>query len=123
MKKYMQETLDQIKTFIGSEMDSASPEKTRKVLAEFEKKIAYFQHERLIHLIVTFFFALFLLFELYCLFALDQAFMLMSGLLTVIFFVLTIAYVFHYYFLENTVQEMYKLRDQITRHLDPDIKV
>lgn len=123
MKKYMLETMNYIRKFIDEEMAASDEDKTRKVLSEFEKKIAFFQHERLIHLIVTFFFALFLLFELYCLFSLDPAFMLLSGLLVLIFFVLTVAYVFHYYFLENTVQEMYKMRDEITRHLDKDIKV
>ncbi len=123
MKKYMLETKEYIRRFIDEEMNASSEDKIRKVLNEFEKKIAFFQHERLIHLIVTFFFALFLIIELYCLFTLDPSFLPVNGVLVLIFFILTVAYVFHYYFLENTVQEMYKMRDEITRYLDKDIKV
>ena len=43
-------------------------------------------------------------------------------LLTCIFFGLTIGYVFHYYFLENSVQKMYHMRDEIIAFLDKDLK-
>ena len=109
-------------SFIDNEMKEAGEEKTRRVLAEFEIKISYFQHERLIHLIVTFFFALFLLMEIYALFTLPFSYAPVCGVLVVLFFVLVVAYVFHYYFLENSVQQMYKMRDEITRFLDPDVK-
>ena len=42
--------------------------------------------------------------------------------LTAIFFGLTIGYVFHYYFLENSVQKMYHMRDDIIAFLDSDLK-
>ncbi len=123
MKAYMKDTMNSIRKYIDEEMQSAPEEKTRKVLAEFETKIAYFQHERLIHLIVTFFFALFLLMEIYALFTLPVAYSLICGILVLLFFALVVAYVFHYYFLENSVQQMYKMRDEITRFLDPGVKV
>ena len=122
MKAYMKETMAFVRKYIDEEMQSAPEEKTRKVLAELETKIAYFQHERLIHLIVTFFFALFLLMEIYALFTLPFSYAPVCGVLVVLFFVLVVAYVFHYYFLENSVQQMYKMRDEITRFLDPDVK-
>lgn len=122
MKAYMKETMAFIRKYIDEEMQSAPEERTRKVLAEFEKKISFFQHERLIHLIVTFFFALFLLMEIYALFTLPFSYAPVCGVLVVLFFVLVVAYVFHYYFLENSVQQMYKMRDEITRFLDPDVK-
>ena len=123
MKAYMKETMAQIRKYIDEEMKDAPEERTRKVLSEFETKIAYFQHERLIHLIVTFFFALFLLIEICALFMLPYSYALVCGVLVVLFLVLTVAYVFHYYFLENSVQQMYKMRDEITRFLSPDVKV
>ena len=123
MKAYMKDTMNSIRKYIDEEMQSAPEEKTRKVLAEFETKIAYFQHERLIHLIVTFFFALFLLMEIYALFTVPVAYSLICGILVLLFFALVVAYVFHYYFLENSVQQMYKMRDEITRFLDPGVKV
>lgn len=122
MKKYMKETMAFVRKYIDEEMQSAPEDRTRKVLAEFEKKISFFQHERLIHLIVTFFFALFLLMEIYALFTLPFSYAPVCGVLVVLFFVLVVAYVFHYYFLENSVQQMYKMRDEITRFLDPDVK-
>ncbi len=123
MKAYMKETMAFVRKYIDEEMQSAPEDRTRKVLAEFEKKISFFQHERLIHLIVTFFFALFLLMEIYALFTLPFSYAPVCGVLVVLFFVLVVAYVFHYYFLENSVQQMYKMRDEITRFLDPDVKV
>jgi len=122
MKAYMKETMTFVRKYIDEEMQSAPEDRTRKVLAEFEKKISFFQHERLIHLIVTFFFALFLLMEIYALFTLPFSYAPVCGVLVVLFFVLVVAYVFHYYFLENSVQQMYKMRDEITRFLDPDVK-
>ena len=122
MKAYMKETMAFVRKYIDEEMQSAPEDRTRKVLAEFEKKISFFQHERLIHLIVTFFFALFLLMEIYALFTLPFSYAPVCGVLVALFFVLVVAYVFHYYFLENSVQQMYKMRDEITRFLDPDVK-
>jgi hypothetical protein len=120
MKKYVLQTMNAVQKYIDEEMKNAPEEKTRKVLTEFETKISYFQHERLIHLLVTLFFALFLLFEIYCLFVLPTEFLISGILLVLIFFGLTIGYVAHYYFLENSVQKMYHMRDDIRAFLDPD---
>ena len=120
MKKYVLQTMNAVQKYIDEEMKNAPEEKTRKVLTEFVTKISYFQHERLIHLLVTLFFALFLLFEIYCLFVLPTEFLISGILLVLIFFGLTIGYVAHYYFLENSVQKMYHMRDDIRAFLDPD---
>lgn len=120
MKKYVLQTMNAVQKYIDEEMNNAPEEKTRKVLTEFETKISYFQHERLIHLLVTLFFALFLLFEIYCLFVLPAEFLISGILLVLIFFGLTIGYVAHYYFLENSVQKMYHMRDDIRAFLEPD---
>ena len=113
MKKYILEYMDFIKGFIGNELDKATPERIEQVLSEFETKIAYFQHERLIHLIVTVLFALLEMGSLYvCVLSPSIAMLVFCGL----FLVLLVPYVLHYYFLENSVQEMYKLRDKIVAH-------
>ena len=109
-------------SYIENDMKAAGEEKTRRVLAEFEVKISYFQHERLIHLMVTLSFALFLLLSIGALFIFPSEFILTAVLLVAIFFVLTIAYVFHYYFLENSVQKMYHMRDEMIAFLDKDLK-
>ena len=103
MKKYVKQTMDAVRKYIDLEMKNAPLEKTLEVLSEFETKIAYFQHERLIHLMVTLAFAAFLLFEIFSLFILPASFLYCGILLVLIFFGLTIGYIMHYYFLENSV--------------------
>ena len=122
MKEYVVQTMKAAQSFIDNEMKEAGEEKTRRVLAEFEIKISYFQHERLIHLMVTLFFALFLLLSIGSLFLFPAEFILTGVLLVAIFFGLTIGYVFHYYFLENSVQKMYHMRDEMIAFLDEDLK-
>ena len=68
--------------------------------------IQFFQHERLVHLIVTFFtgigMILFLIATLYF-----ETLPLL--LLFIISFALFVPYIFYYYFLENNVQKLYDL--------------
>ncbi len=66
--------------------------------------IKFFQHERLIHLIVTVFVGLgtILFFGIGLL--TDNLFFLILALITLILFAF---YIFHYYFLENSVQKLY----------------
>lgn len=120
MKKYVLATMNAVQKYIEGEMKTAPEERTREMLSEFETKIAYFQHERLIHLLVTLAFAAFLLFEIFCLFILPVDFLVAGVLLVVIFFGLTVGYVMHYYFLENSVQKMYHMRDDIRAFLNSD---
>lgn len=91
-----------------------------RIREEHLVQISFFQHERLIHLIVTVIFALFTVF-----FA-GMSYLLMAqgtdgagSLLTVVaaFLVLLIPYVRHYYILENEVQKMYRQYDEIISKL------
>ena len=118
MKKYVLETMNAVQKYIDEEMKDAPVEKTKEMLSEFETKISYFQHERLIHLMVTLAFATWLLFEIYCLFVLPSEFLIAGILLVLIFFGLSVGYVMHYYFLENSVQKMYHMRDEIRGYLN-----
>ena len=120
MKKYVLETMNAVRKYIDEEMKDAPEEKTKEMLTEFETKISYYQHERLIHLLVTLAFATWLLFEIYCLFVLPTEFLIAGILLVLIFFGLTVGYVMHYYFLENSVQKMYHMRDEIRSFLNKD---
>lgn len=83
-----------------------------KFRAELLKRIEFYQHERLIHLIVTTSFAVFFLLSLAMCFANPQ---IGLALLAVILLAMTIAYVKHYYFLENSVQKMYKFYYKIEK--------
>ena len=110
MKKYIQEYMNKVQSFMDSDMKTADIEKIREVLAEFEIKISYFQHERLIHLIVM---VLFAILEVISIAIILTNPSVPALILCGLFLVLVVPYVMHYYFLENSVQHMYKMRDQI----------
>ena len=82
----------------------------KKELAErLLVRIGFYQHERLIHLIVTMSFGVFFLLSLLLL-TVSVYFMALSGLLLV----LLVPYIGHYYFLENSVQELYRVYYSLT---------
>lgn len=114
MKKYISEYMASVKKFISDDLSSADKETISKVLEELEIKIQYFQHERLIHLIVTVLFAIMEIMSILGMFLITN---LVPLVLACMFLVLLVPYVMHYYFLENSVQEMYKLRDKIKEAL------
>ena len=75
--------------------DNISPEQWNAILQEHLTQIVFFQHERLVHLIVTVTFA--------------AALMICNPLLyalTLLFLVLLLPYIMHYYTLENEVQKI-----------------
>ena len=69
-------------------------------------KIKFFQHERLIHLIVTFFVGISCILFMLGYLCLDKFEILLLFMLTLMLF---IPYIFHYYYLENGVQKLYDL--------------
>lgn len=119
MKNYISEFLSMTKEYINSQMEKASVEDLQFYLKEFDVKLLQFQHERLVHLIVT---VLFALLEMISLATMLITYSFVSIILCVLFLVLLIPYVAHYYFLENSCQELYKIRDQILEKLSSDIK-
>ena len=98
MRMYMNEYIKTIE-----EKDSFSKDE----IEELVLKIKFFQHERLIHLIVTFFFALFAI--IFLALGMISYVFLIPFVLLIIFVIL---YIFHYFYLENSVQYMYKLYDK-----------
>ena len=79
------------------------------------KMVANFQAERLVHLIVTMFFGLFGLVScMALLLSTNTTFVWLS----LLFMVLLIPYIFHYYKLENGVQRLYKLDKLILERLE-----
>ena len=75
-------------------------------------KISFYQHERFVHLIVTVLFAILSLISFF--FALINPSLGLS-LLSLMFIVLLIPYILHYYCLENNVQKMYIQYDELVR--------
>ena len=92
-------------------IDEILKEEDRDWDAEIEKhlqQIAFFSHERLVHLIV---FALVAIATVMCIlaFVLSNEIVLLP--LIIMLFVLLIPYCMHYYLLENSVQRMYEQYD------------
>ena len=116
MKKYILAYMEEVRAFLGrlDADDAVTSEEMQGFLKEFEVKITYFQHERLIHLIVTVLFALLEISSVYMILAAPS---LSAGILCLMFLVLLVPYIAHYYFLENSVQEMYKMRDEIVSRI------
>ena len=105
MKKYILEYQKEIEEKIKTQKFTSSDIKILK------EKIAIFQHERLIHLLVTLTFAFFAI--------LFMALGMLSYIFLIPFFcliVFLIFYIIHYFFLENSVQYFYKLYDQMQIH-------
>ena len=91
-----------------------SPEEWSKILEEHLTQIGFFQHERLIHLIVTVTFALMTLISMIASVTTGMPLLLILSLL---FLVLLVPYIFHYYTLENEVQKMYAQYDEIRKRI------
>lgn len=104
-KKYMQNQLAK---------DLPAPE--RKQLYHYHlARVRDFQHERLIHLLVTFFFAFLLIGSVVAWVSLSVTVPQLGwplGAQVLLLFVLTCAYVWHYYHLENGVQSLYDITEQ-----------
>ncbi len=77
-----------------------------RFLAELLTRIGFYQHERLVHLIVTMTFAVMTVLSF---FMLVTHYSLPVLLLSLLFLGLVIPYICHYYFLENSTQKLYKL--------------
>lgn len=100
MKKYLYEYIELVENKIKEK-------KIDNLKEDLLIKISFFQHERLIHLLVTLFYAfLFLVFIV--LISLSYVF----AIPTVILAVFLICYIIHYFRLENGVQYLYKLYDE-----------
>ena len=100
--------IDQLLLQNGEEID------WEEVLDEHLVQVAFFQHERLIHLIVTVTFAI--------LEIISMAMLLYNfswGMLGLVFLVMVLLgpYISHYYLLENETQKMYIQYDKILQNI------
>lgn len=83
------------------------------LLLEHQTQIGFFQHERLIHLLVTITFAILTMMSLLMMIIRFQPVLL---LLFFFLLILLIPYLSHYYLLENSVQKMYSQYDRIKKN-------
>ena len=91
--------------------DEMSVEERRELAAKILIQIQFFQHERLIHLIVTVTFAILTVLSIFAFLALEQIGILA---LCILLLVLLVPYIRHYYILENGVQKLYTYYDSLT---------
>lgn len=105
MRKYLN---DYIK-YIDEELENKNTDLER-LKKEHLIKIQFFQHERLIHLLVTLFYVLVMLIFFACS-SIFIGFLIIAFILVV--FVLF--YVVHYFRLENGVQYLYKQYDKMNK--------
>ena len=101
--KYIDEILDE-----NSEINKGIERDWDKEIESHLTQIAFFAHERLVHLIVM---CLVAICTVMCIltFIIKSEIMLLP--LIVLFFVLLVPYIMHYYLLENSVQRMYEQYD------------
>ena len=90
--------------------DTHTKEECKLVFDDLMIQISFFQHERLIHLLVTLTFALLTIGSIItCLFVTSVPLLIM----TLLSLCLLIPYIRHYYILENGVQELYTRYDYL----------
>ncbi len=111
IKKYMKEHENKVKESIHL---NPGEEEFKNLKRYHKERVEYLQHERLIHLLVTLAFAVFLMLALIIMVIKPGLWVL---LITVLILILLIPYIFHYFYLENTVQNWYKIMDEIDRRL------
>ncbi|MGN0603661.1 MAG: hypothetical protein ACI4I2_06755 [Oscillospiraceae bacterium] len=105
MKKYFSEYIKYLLEVL--EDDSSDFEAVRR---ELLVKIEFMQHERLVHLIVTVLFALVMFINLIIFF---QSQIIAFLVIVLLCLILLVFYIAHYFFLENGVQQLYRIYDSI----------
>lgn len=112
MKKRITEYLNRIDKILS---DDPADIDYKRLLEEHLTQIAFFQHERLIHLLVTLAFAILTVASVL---AIVISGYLPIAALALLLLVLLVPYVAHYYLLENGVQKMYAQYDEILRRIN-----
>ena len=109
MEKRLKEWLNRMEQL---NIEEQSEEEYGKMAQELLVQIGFFQHERLVHLIVTITFALLTMMSVIGVLLLMQPGLLV---LTILLLVLLVPYVRHYYILENGVQKLYAYYDMLIK--------
>lgn len=114
LKKLLEEAENLISEYDQVQSKGGTGDKSRleSLLSYMQRWLLYFQHERLIHLIVTVLFALAMLI-VFGIFIVSQAWYVLMLLALIV--VLLFPYIVHYYHLENGVQKMYTLIDELEK--------
>ena len=106
------ESVTQAQSHEGGNAEQITQKLIQDKLEEHLVQVGFFQHERLIHLIVTVTFALLEMLAIVLSVISDSLFTLV---LPVVILILLVPYIRHYYILENEVQKMYVQYDRMRR--------
>lgn len=104
MREYMKEHIELVDKYLKEDKHN----KINDFLDNHLKKISFFQHERFIHLCVTLCYAFFTI--IFFALTLVSFIFIPIALIVITFLVL---YIYHYFYLENGVQYMYKQYDKL----------
>lgn len=105
MKKKLDVYIKELQEQLDNMNVSTSPE-------EVLQRIRFYQHERFIHLIVTFFVGISCVLFLLGTLAFELLGLLLLFIITLCLF---IPYIFYYYYLENNVQKLYDIYFEIKK--------
>lgn len=106
MEKYINEYVN----YIDKLLNKNEIKNKEEIIKQHLVKIQFFQHERLIHLIVTISFAFMMLISLLFTFYYKTV-----SIVTLILLIMLIFYIKHYYVLENKVQHLYVQYDELLK--------
>jgi len=109
MEKRLLQYLQYAETMKTEEM---SEQERKDAVAKMLVQIQFFQHERLIHLIVTVTFAILTVLSIFAFLAQEPIGLLA---LCILLLVLLVPYIRHYYILENGVQKLYTYYDKLVK--------
>ena len=107
MWKELKEFINYMEKETSKDLSEKEKEKLNK---ELQTKIGYFQHERLIHFLVT---MLFGICTIVCIMGFVAFQSIGVALLFIALMCLLIPYIVHYYHLENGVQKLYTYYDKV----------
>lgn len=109
MEKRLKAYLTKMEQLDGESLDK---KKRKQIRGDMLVQIEFFQHERLVHLIVTVTFAVLTMLSILGCLLIPQV---PVFILTVLLLALLIPYIRHYYILENGVQKLYQYYDAVTK--------
>ena len=110
LKSYLEKMEKQSMIWEKNNGEGMTEEEKKREIDDMLIQIGFFQHERLIHLIVTVTFALLTIIAIMGTLIMPQPALF---ILVLLLLVLLVPYVRHYYILENGVQKLYQYYDKI----------
>lgn len=112
----MDKKIEKHEKFVRDLLEKIESENDLQYLSRFHRKMMqHFQAERLIHLIITMFWALFtMIMSITSIITKNTLFIVLAGLLIV----LLVPYIIHYYKMENGVQKLYEVDKLLLEKLE-----